>query len=86
MKNFRKFVSYLCWFIFALLVANIILYFVFRIDICLFTFQPLAWFEPVNHQWIAYVILIGGILSVIPAILVYPEKEDPVPDSEVAAT
>lgn len=86
MKKFRKFLSYFCWFIFALLIANIILYFGFRVDLCLFTMQPFAWFEPDNHHWTAYLILIGGIASVIPAILVYPDEEDPVPDSEAVAS
>ncbi|MEI6529585.1 MAG: hypothetical protein WCN88_04280 [Candidatus Falkowbacteria bacterium] len=86
MKKFRKILSYFCWFIFALLVVNVILYFGFGVDLCLFTMQPLAWFEPSSHQWVAYLILIGGILSVIPAMLVYPEEEDPVPDNQAVVT
>ncbi|MFA5131529.1 MAG: hypothetical protein WC467_03820 [Patescibacteria group bacterium] len=77
MKKFRKFLSIFFYLVFAVFVANVILLVGFKIDFVVFTFSTLAWFEPANHQWVAYLILIGGILSLAFAILLQPVEEDP---------
>lgn len=83
-KKILKLLSLFFWAIFLVYVVNAVLLVVFHYDLCLFTGTNFAWFEAPGRQWIVYVIAVGGLLSVVPAILLYPEKEDPVPDSNLA--
>ena len=85
-KKFRKFLSFFFWAIFLVYAINIVTLMVFHYDVCLFTGTSFTWFESPSRLWIIYVIASGGIASVIPAMLIYPEKEDPVPDNNPVLT